>query len=754
MTESKLNPYQSFSSFIFRSPCFHIDLFTEWLEKLDDSFDFFKGILVRNDLKEAIFLASSILYGEIPKYLGERLKPKERNKFVISVLKYLSRMASRCTPFGLFAGFSLGHFGDETNIELADTSKYCRHTRLDMNYLCGLSQDICKLPEVRAHLKYFTNVSIYSMGEKLRYVDYFYKGSKRVHNICAVDNSIYLTAVLEKALTGCKIDELAALLVKEDTILAEATAFIHELIDNQILISELEPAITGKDFLGQIIAILSEIPAMEEMCKKLTRIASLLIEIDNSMIGNSMTQYLVIEDIIKELGTTYEPNFLFQTDMFKPVNKAVLDKNIIQSVQEALELMNKLTIIPSETLLSKFAERYYERYEEQEAPLLEVLDTETGIGYRQISSDISPLVAGYVFPEHRSDNVDVKWDLIQSVLHTKYLEAYKANAYTIIIEEKDFNFLEPNWNDLPTTLSCMCEIFCYEVNPLIYIHGAFGSSAANLLGRFCHVNKELENYVREITTFEQSQNQNTIYAEIVHLPESRTGNILLRPVLRPYEIPYLGKSSVSKEFQIPLSDLYISVRGKRIFLRSKRLNKEIVPRMSTAHNYANNSMPVYHFLCDMQTQGLRSGLNFSWSNLYDKHEFLPRITYKNVILSLARWTIKTSDFIKLLGLDDKKQDDMNMSLQLSDMAMSGLKKWCKEKQLPHYVTLPDGDNALFVDMESILSILTLISVIKKRPSFQLEEFPFDKDKAIVKDKAGRAYTNEFIFGLYKSQKHE
>ena len=207
---------------------------------------------------------------------------------------------------------------------------------------------------------------------------------------------------------------------------------------------------------------------------------------------------------------------------------------------------------------------------------------------------------------------------------------------------------------------------------------------------------------------------------------------------------------MAEEFQIPLSDLYISVKGKNVFLHSKRLNKRVVPRLSTAHNFGLNSMPVYHFLCDMQTQGLRGGIGFSWGSLSNEYEFLPRILYKNVVLSLAKWTIQVADFTKLLELEEKKE----ANFPPSETAMQNLKNWREEKQLPRYVVLPDGDNELFVDMESRLSVQTLISVIKKRKSFQLEEFPFDPENALVKDEHGNAYTNEFVFGFYKSQKDE
>ncbi len=739
--------YQPFETFVFRTPHIPFNEFEKNIKHLETNKSNWHEFLQNKVLQEAIFLATPVLYEEIQKFLsGTLTSPKEIDKLKLSVLRYYTRMSTRCTPFGLFAGFSLGQLGDISEIELVPSNLYSRYTRLDMNYLCNLSQDLGKQPEVRQYLKYFPNSSLYPLGDKLRYVEYYFQNAKRIHNITSVDNSEYLENIVSKASEGCKIEDLAVLLIDDDISKEEATEFIHELIDSQLLVSELEPAVTGKDFLRQLNHVLQSLPLENQETKsKIEKLISLLNQIDSNHIGDTLPLYASIEENVKDLETTYEAKFLFQTDMFKPVNKAVLDKKIAQNIQEALELMNKLTLAPTETLLSKFAENYYERYEDKEMPLLEVLDTENGIGYQQSMGDISPLLAGYVLPMQQSGQQDVKWNRIQSVLHKKFMEAYKINAYEVEIEDKDFDFLTANWNDLPPTLSCMCEIFStYEENPMLYVHGSGGSSAANLLGRFCHVSQELENYVKEMTTLEQSQNPDVLYAEIVHLPESRIGNILLRPVLRPYEIPYLGKSSVENEFQIPLSDLYISVKGRKVFLRSKRLNKEIIPRMSTAHNYSFNSMPAYHFLCDMQTHGLRGGIGFRWGNLANEYEFLPRVKYKNVIISLAKWTIKTEN-CPLIPKGGKETSEVKPQINLEDVHT-----WRKEKQIPRYVVLPDGDNELFVDMESILSLQTLYSTIKKRQAFQLEEFPFDKGNAIIKDIDRNVFTNELVFGFYKS----
>jgi hypothetical protein len=424
--------------------------------------------------------------------------------------------------------------------------------------------------------------------------------------------------------------------------------------------------------------------------------------------------------------------------MFKPVENATLNNKIAEEILEAIALMNRITFAPKETSLKKFADNFYERYEEREMPLLRVLDVESGIGYPANKGDINPLLEGYAFPNREAAQSEIAWNQTQSILHKKLIDNYKASGHTVEFTEKDFESLKINWDDLPQTISCMCEIFSQnDNNPSIYVHSAGGSSAANMLGRFCHVDKALEEYVKEITHFESLQSPDKIYAEIVHLPESRLGNILLRPVLRDFEIPYLAKSSVPLDNQILLSDLFISVRQGRVVLRSKRLSKEVIPRLSTAHNYSMNAMPVYHFLCDLQTQGLRGGVGFNWGALAGEFDFLPRAVYKNTILCLAAWKVKIDDFKPLI----EKLNDIEIKEKIQ--------QWRKERSIPQLALLTEGDNELLVDFENVLSIKMLYSTIKNKKTFELKEFLFDMQNAVVNDDMGNTFTNEFIITFYK-----
>src|SRR5262249_2895550 len=157
-------------------------------------------------------------------------------------------------------------------------------------------------------------------------------------------------------------------------------------------------------------------------------------------------------------------------------------------------------------------------------------------------------------------------------------------------------------------------------------------SGATLLGRFCHADPELQREVEAHVRAEEALRPDALFAEIVHLPEGRVGNVLCRPVLREYEIPFLGRSGAPPERQIPLSDLLVSVRDGRVRLRSARLDREVIPRMSNAHNFGWRSLGAYRFLCMLQMQAVAGGLMWDWGPL-GSVPYLPRVVHGRLVLS-------------------------------------------------------------------------------------------------------------------------
>ncbi len=762
-------------------------------------------LFVQKEMQEALFLASPNLLAECKKWLNQEITDTiEEEKLIFSLLKYAIRMHSRCTPYGLFAGCGIiNNLSDNYTIlpfgEMPiGRGERDRNTRLDMNFTCALAQELAKLPFIQPYLKFYPNTSLYNLQDKIRYVEYQYKENRRIHQISAVDSSVYLQTILQKAQHGATLNELSKTIVDDEITTTEAFEFLQEIVSAQLIVSELEPAVTGDELLTQILSVISPLEGrlrgvisgedttqLQNIINILQNTQKQLNKIDEQ-IGNSISIYEELAQSLKQLNIPFELSKLFQTDLYinaSPTTRHSLrsdsvDKESIQNKEQipdnfsatlqnfrndvadgealsdgssppsgelegaldgALTILNQLTQKPTKTNLSEFQRKFYERYEDKEVALQEALDNETGIGYAQNTNhtgDVNPLVNDIMLPYDNNRETELKWNKKQSFLFRKLLKAQQEQQQTIQLTANEVKDFEANWNDLPDSFSVMYKHLGKRNGAnLLALNSVGGSSAVNLLGRFASSNTEIEKLVVEIAEKEQENHPNVILAEIVHLPESRTGNILMRPVFRKYEIPYLAKSALPLEQQITLDDLFLSIKNNQLYLRSKRLNKQIIPRLGNAHNYSFNALPVYQFLCDFQTQNQRGGLFFDWGNLTTEFSFLPRVEIENVIISLATWQLKKEQFQELL---DKKEPILILS-----------KKWQEKWQLPDLVLLADGDNELLINLTDELSLKMFVAEIKKRPTITLKEFLFDEKTAIVRDEQGNAYTNEFIAILQK-----
>lgn len=735
-----------FSTFVVRTPLLSFDFLENLLSNDSLQSDKLKNIVSQPIINEALFIAAPEFHEQLQKWLnGNVLETKEEERILQTLYKYLSRMSSRSTPFGLFAGCTTGKIGDKTGVILSKSSEHERHTRLDMFYLCNLASALSKHPIIKNKLRYYPNTTIYESGEQLRYIEYRYIKDKRTHHLVQIRNSPYVDLVIQKAKNGESIKYLLNSLENKGVPSIQAESFIEKLIDNQILVSELDPTVTGDEFLHRIIKVLNPIDGVDAIKKTLTKINDKILNVDKQ-IGNAQSIYSDITEDIKTLEIDYDIKHLFQTDVNLIAKESSISKGVQKSLLQGLDVLNKLTIKNSEGNIGKFKDSFFSRYENREIPLLKALDTETGIGYLQNEmnslGDVSPFIADIALPSKQNDSLKMNWDSVQNFLLNKFLEAHAKNKFEIEITDNDLQSFEANWNDLPVTFSSKVSIVegPSELFPegKILMESAGGSSASNLLGRFCHGNEMIHQWAKEITEHEQKLFPDTILAEIVHLPESRIGNVILRPILREYEIPFLTNSEVDQEHTISLDDLLISVRKDEIVLHSKRLNKKVIPRLSNAHNYSMKALPVYQFLCDLQNQNLRSGIGFNWGALSNNYSFRPRVIYKNLIFSPAAWVVKKDEIKELIKLTN----DQGLLNQIA--------KWRDKRKLPQRVLLEEGDNVLFVDLCNSLSIRTLLTSVNKKTSFTLSEFLFNPNNSVVKSEDG-VFTNEFIFGFYKKE---
>jgi hypothetical protein len=118
-------------------------------------------------------------------------------------------MTARATPFGLFAGCSVGAIDKCTQLELPALATYRRHTRLDMDFLSALVSALEGDPVVRQTLRYRPNSSLYQAGGRLHYAESRLNRAGRSYHLVAIDQTEELKATLHRAYGGACLSELA-----------------------------------------------------------------------------------------------------------------------------------------------------------------------------------------------------------------------------------------------------------------------------------------------------------------------------------------------------------------------------------------------------------------------------------------------------------------------------------------------------------------------------------------------------------------
>src|SRR5262249_4008326 len=153
-----------------------------------------------------------------------------------------------------------------------------------------------------------------------------------------------------------------------------------ELINSQILVSELTPAITGPEPIHPLVDRLRA-RGPSDAADRLEKTRRSLEAMDATALGIAPETYRTIARRLEELPAKVELPRSFQVDMVKPVAAATLGPKIVDEIRRGVQLLQRLTRPTVRDSLARFREAFTARYEMREVPLVEALDEERGVGF-------------------------------------------------------------------------------------------------------------------------------------------------------------------------------------------------------------------------------------------------------------------------------------------------------------------------------------------------------------------------------------
>jgi thiopeptide-type bacteriocin biosynthesis protein len=644
-------------------------------------------------------------------------------KLVRALTRYFLRAAGRETPFGLFAGISLGHVGGDDCLEIGPASDYRRLTRVAPSVLCRLLNSL--EPEPSLHYELSSTLALvhgsfrFTCPEPAATHD-----GRDVNSIVELTATPMLHRTVQHAGGSITADALSRSLLHGDLEYEDVLAFVLTLCKRSFLVPSCLPTATGEGMLEALIRRLKAYPVMTTVNARLQSVQQLLTETNHAALGNAsepLHRARAILSDVSDLKLLQQP---LQSDLLKPAPDLRLSEAVARQFLAAAERLQRTGSVQPPSQLVEFRERFTQRYDQRWVPLLEVLDRDAGIGFEGLEGSPRDAFLKDIKLAPRLER-QVTFDAYDQQRLKLWQRTLTRGETVCELDDEDLASFPTLQSGLPESFSVMARLAKTADGGLQVVAPIVAApSALSTLARFAEADAQLGAALRRHAQQEQALAGDVLLADVAYLPHDASAHVAVRPVLRSYEIPLLGGSSAPLEQQIRLADLLVGVEGGSIALYDTQRSKRVKVRLASAHNFSSPACPVsYRFLGALQLQDEGNVVSsWSWGVLEDA-EYLPRVVCRDSVLSLARFRLSSAELKPALAARGTQAFALVHALR-------------EQRRLPRFLTRPEGDQRLPVDLDNELSVEELLHAARQHSGLVLEELLPGPDQLVLRGQAG------------------
>lgn len=700
--------------------------------------DFIQKNALNDFMDKSILLSSRELYNAKNRNLQQSSKKeKSRN---LSYLKYLTRAATRPTPYGLFAGVSLGEFSDQSYGKemVINKNKAIVECRVDHAWLSHFIYELERNPVVYPQLQVKFNQNCYVSGDRLKNPYYanhgFSQEKKSVINRNHIRNTPLITLIKEKSRNFLSYAFLKTIIQDHypEVPTEKIIETINILIDNEILLTNLRVPSNEADGLAHVLKVLKPLQGIDLKKESLQKLQTLLYQINKE----SQIEKIPLATV-QEIYSLME-GLLCQTEEkdFLAVNKGIvlsenkLPKELKNTIERFIESVACLQVEGSSPL-EKFKQKFQEEYgTDIEVPLCEVIDPNrfNGLAY---------LENGQVFRREEKDRK------IKQIVDEKILYCLQTQEEEIILQRSDFASLEseegdrfPESFDINFFVTKKKNGYCLTLSPI-----GGSRSAGDMFNRFSYVlDPELfKNYKKNNKKW-VSPNPDVISVGIrEENNKGRLGNVNGHTNENPYYVPIATIGDQSDSQMLTLDDLLIGMQNNQYIYIKSRSNKKLCKFKLNCMININLLSDVARLLQYVSYDNERSLISRIYNLFGNNYVFIPRIVFEGIITHPKRW-----NFPALL----LKTDTFSAFI-------TSFKKLCEKYHVDNVVYLVDEDNRLPLPLEKISSLEILYRHLRKYGFLQLDELEENLlTSGACIDNHGNNYVTEISCSLLRLTKEQ
>ncbi|MET9972842.1 lantibiotic dehydratase, partial [Streptomyces sp. NPDC006356] len=264
--------YEPAGFFLLRSPALPARTYLDVTDDPEHTRERLLALARRPDVRRALLVASEDLTATLDRL--DQVGEKKSRRVHSRLLRYLTRMSTRPTPFGAFSGVAMGSFGRRSTARLGDHAIGRTRVRADMGWLLAWIKQLEDDPGLLRHLHVVVNPMAHVAGDRviLPQADKYGQGdnrSVRIRATAAVD------VVLRAAVTPIPYQRLVADLCAAFPEADEATVdgLVRQMWDLGFLASDLRPPQTAGRPEQHLLKRLTEIPVTAEAAEGLRTVA-------------------------------------------------------------------------------------------------------------------------------------------------------------------------------------------------------------------------------------------------------------------------------------------------------------------------------------------------------------------------------------------------------------------------------------------------------------------------------------------------
>ncbi|RSM76046.1 hypothetical protein DMH04_36685 [Kibdelosporangium aridum] len=454
----------------------------------------------------------------------ERQPPSDRARRKLQ--RYLIRMSTRPTPFGLFAGVGLAGWGERTDLAIGDDPAVIR-TRPDVGWLLDFVSTVERRPAVRAGLRTFANPAAFEHSGRIFLSEHAPIGGEETGRQVSIRATGVVREALELARNPLPYKDLVTrLMASTGAPQAKVERLAEQLWEQTLLLTDLRPPLTIAEPARYVVDRLADIPAAADDTAALSDLLDLLKEWDQLDAEQGVAVY---PKLLARARALHESKDLFQTDATLPLTGNQVSRVVGDEAAKAAGLLSKLTKYPAGlTSMRAYRDKFTGRYgHDREVPLLELLDREAGLG----------------LPEPPAEDRNPERD---GILTRLALDAIRDRRQVVDLDEQTIDDLAID-RTAPELPSLDLSVFVLASSPeavdagdfQMMVGPNFGASAAGrVLGRFSDLlGDQARTALRSVADAEAAVRPGRVWAEVNYLPrKGRLGNVATRALIRDHEL--------------------------------------------------------------------------------------------------------------------------------------------------------------------------------------------------------------------------